>query len=157
MIRLKARILIATFPILPIVPAFASASECQGSVPNFVSPVFQSESDSYGWYGSENLAALIRKDGHWNGMGKEHNFRDKFWWSADGYDAHTDSNPNLVVFAENQDSPGSIASASQATNAFGDNWDAMLVMLEFPNAGCWQITGTYGDQAVQLVLSVGSE
>jgi hypothetical protein len=30
-----------------------------------------------------------------------------------------------------------------ATNAFGDGWSQMLVGMEFPSAGCWQVTAKY--------------
>jgi len=30
-----------------------------------------------------------------------------------------------------------------ATNAFGEGWSRMLVGMEFPSAGCWQVTAKY--------------
>jgi hypothetical protein len=80
-----------------------------------------SESDgSFAWYGSEALAVRLPADGRWKGMGPSRNFRDKFWIWRRGYDAKTETRPALTFAGVK-----------------------MLVGMEFPSAGCWQVTATY--------------
>lgn len=38
------------------------------------------------------------------------------------------------------------------TNAIADFGSAMLVGVEFPFAGCWQVTGNYRDASLTYVL-----
>jgi len=48
-----------------------------------------------------------------------------------------------------------------ATNAFGPGWSQMLAGMEFPNAGCWQVTAKYSyvgiTQELTFVLDVIAE
>ena len=42
-------------------------------------------SSSRFWYGSEALAALLNRSGAWDGMGAEHDYRNKLFWWRQGY------------------------------------------------------------------------
>ena len=45
--------------------------------------------------------------------------------------------------------------ASKATNAYAaDIGSAMLVGVDIPTAGCWEITGQYGEQELSFVVQV---
>lgn len=115
-------VLIAAFP------AFAFGFDCPVSTLDLPDPRgAMAASISHGWYGTENLAALIPRDGRWSGMGPAHSYGDKFWWWAHGYSAHDQPEPNLAVSAIRLDEPGEQVSASDATNGFGDNWDAITL------------------------------
>ena len=96
------------------------------------------------WYGSEQLAVLLPTDGRWRGMGSKHNFRDKFWVWRRGYDPGDEAKPDLSFIGVKLygNAPERMENHS-ATNAYGDTWSSMLALLEFPNAGCWQVTATY--------------
>jgi|SRR6187399_2522864 hypothetical protein len=101
--------------------------------------------DSFAWFGSEALAVRLPADGRWKGMGPSHNFGDKFWIWRRGYDAMSEPRPALT-FAGVKLGGGNIPERMQidaATNAFGDGWSQMLVGMEFPSAGCWQVTAKY--------------
>jgi hypothetical protein len=104
-----------------------------------------SSGDSHAWYGSEALAVMLPADGRWKGMGPGHRFRDKFWlWRRD-YDAKSEPRPALTlagVKLDDGDRPERIQ-IEGATNAFGPGWNQMLVMLEFPSPGCWQVSAEY--------------
>jgi hypothetical protein len=109
------------------------------------------------WYGSETLAVILRPDGIWRGMGPQHNYRDKlFWWSF-GFKPGSES--NLKVSAKSLDGSPGKASISPPTNAgapsLGD-W-TMLVLVEFPAAGCWEITGEYLGQKLSFVVEVRAD
>jgi hypothetical protein len=105
------------------------------------------------WYGGNNLAALLPVDGIWVGMGPEKNYRDKFWWWRSGYKAREEPQPDLSISAMRLDAPAPPVEIDRATNAYGPGWDAMLVGMEFPTGGCWEIRGTYNG-AQQLIVVV---
>ena len=91
-------------------------------------------------------------------MGPGHNYRDKLFWRREGYSEILESRPELTVSARRLDGPAPPLRVTRATNAhhkdFG-GW-AMLVMVEFPTAGCWEVTGQYKDQALSFVVQVGA-
>jgi hypothetical protein len=109
------------------------------------------------WYGGETLAVILRPGGIWRGMGLKHNFRDKlFWWSL-GFEPGMES--NLKVSARKLDDPSAQADISRSTNAHSPSlggW-TMLVGVEFPSAGCWEITGRYLGQTLSFVVEVRSD
>ena len=135
----------------------ADASSCAATVAPatpFAEP--SPSSASRFWYGSEALAVLLPRGGTWRGMGPAHNYRDKLFWWREGYSGVTEPRPELIVSARRLDGAAPPAVTSPATNAdhadFG-GW-AMLVMLEFPASGCWEVTGQYKGQVARFVVDV---
>ncbi len=62
--------------------------------------------------------------------------------------------PALTVVGTRLDGPGTFT-AGPATNAARDDFgEAMLVGVEIPSPGCWQITASYGDAILSYVVSV---
>src|SRR5688572_1406910 len=104
------------------------------------------------WYGSEGLAVWLDRDGTWQGM------RDKLFWWREGYNGATETRPRLTVTARRLDGEAPPVHVPRATNAhhevFG-GW-SMLMMLEFPTAGCWEVTGRYKGQTLSFVVQVGA-
>jgi len=109
------------------------------------------------WYGSEALAVILKPDGLWRGMGPSNNYRDKlFWWSL-GFKPGAES--NLKVTGKRLDKDAPPANISRATNAHAESlggW-TMLVMVEFPSSGCWQITGEYLGQKLTFVVEARAD
>ena len=73
-------------------------------------------------------------------MGPEYNYRDKlFWWSF-GFKPGSES--NLKVSATSLDGNPAKANISPPTNAHAPSLGGrtMLVAVEFPAGGCWEIT-----------------
>ena len=109
------------------------------------------------WYGSEALAVLLRTDGTWQGMGSTRRYRDKLFWWRQGFDGRNESLPALTVRGRRLDAEAPAADISRATNAhhagFG-GW-AMLVGVEFPTRGCWELTGEYRGETLRFVVLVG--
>src|SRR5262249_25869093 len=95
------------------------------------------------WYGSEALAVMLPPGGIWRGMGPAHHYRDKlFVWSL-GFKPGGES--NLKVTGRRIDADAPPADVSQASNANAKSlggW-AMLVAVEFPSPGCWEIAARY--------------
>jgi hypothetical protein len=109
------------------------------------------------WFGDESLAVLLSTNAAWHGMGSRNRYRDKLFWRRRGYHGATEQRPKLTVTGRRLDGEAPAARASRATNAhhpdFG-GW-AMLVMMEFPTAGCWEVTGEYRGEKLAFVVQVG--
>ena len=94
--------------------------------------------------GSESLAVHLRPNGKWTGLGSTHRFRDKLWFWRRGYDSTFEARPKLLL--EGRKFSGEVAEqvrVDKATNAQGPGWDNMLMLVEFPSAGCWRVNVTY--------------
>ena len=135
------------------------AIDCAVSTPNLSDPAGALRTgDHYGWFGSEKLAAMIPQDGHWKGMGVERGYRNKSWWWYKGYKAKSGTANKLQITALNLNNGREItlSSASNAYQASDDySWDSMSTAFEFPEAGCWQVTGIYRTEKLSIYLRVG--
>ena len=61
--------------------------------------------------------------------------------------------PRISVVGTRLDAPGTLTSGP-GTNASADFGEAMLVGVEIPSPGCWQITASYGDAVLSFVVLV---
>jgi hypothetical protein len=106
------------------------------------------------WYGSEALAVMLPPDGRWRGMGPSHRYRDKLMWWSNGFKPGGES--NLKVTGKRIDGEAPPAVISRPTNANAPSlggW-AMLMLVEFPSPGCWEIAGNYLGQELKFVVEV---
>jgi hypothetical protein len=133
--------------------------ECEVTVPTMEQPDHTlSSTASHHWHGSNELAALIPADGQWAGMGPDRNYFDKFWWWRIGYVARgEEAQPDLTISATRTDGQALKVLITDATSGYGENWDAMLVGMEFPTEGCWKVTGSYQGHELQMTFRVGDE
>lgn len=143
-------------------PASGAATERSSSCPTTVAPSgsFAEPSPSSAsrfWYGSEALAVLLNRSGTWQGMGPRNNYRNKLFWWRQGYIGATEPRPELIVSGRKLDGEAPPANVSRATNAYHKDFGgwAMLVMVEFPASGCWEVTGQYKGQTASFVVDVG--
>ncbi len=150
------QILIAVSAVLVL--NSAHASECQVSLPERgdLPDSLQESPEGFGWFGTSKLAARVPEDGHWTAMGPEHNYRDKWWWWREGYRAKEETKPELIISASRLDGPAPPVFIPHATNAYGPGWDLMLVGMEFPTSGCWEVIGRYHGHELRFVFRVGS-
>jgi hypothetical protein len=88
------------------------------------------------WFGTDRLWTALPIDGIWD----RSSFQKLFWWRQ-GYDAHAEPQPKLFILGKRLDAFAYDLKASEATNAFAPPRSAMLIGIELPTAGCWQITG----------------
>ena len=156
------RYLVGTFFLIIVAapPTPAATAGCpvtQAPVPEFQPPpdeapkpseAARKESEKHMfWYGTPQLWTRLHRDGT---FGR----RDKlFWWSA-GYRASVEQRPNLVVTMNRINSAVSTVLPDPATNAGFDGASSILTMLEFPESGCWQVTGTYRGNRLAFVVDV---
>ena len=155
-LHLLTRLLLAT-ALVWVAPAEAQdAADCPKTVAStdLLGKPFPTSDH---WYGSETLAVILRPGGIWRGMGTEHNFRDKLFWRSLGFEPGMES--NLQVSARKLDDASAQADVSRSTNAHSPSlggW-TMLVGVEFPSTGCWEITGRYLGPTLSFVVEVRSD
>jgi hypothetical protein len=77
-----------------------------------------------------------------------------FWW-REGYFWRDEPEPELYVTGRRLDASAPPLKVSRATNAFAsDIGSAMLVGVDFPTLGCWEIIGSYGGHQLSFVVWV---
>jgi hypothetical protein len=128
-------------------PAFVAPSPYPAAAP----PLYESE-----WFGSDALWTMIDRDGEvWRfPQGPDHLSEKTFWWSAEWQGMRDEPQPGIAVVGMRLDGPGTFTSGP-GTNAQRDDFgEAMLVGVEIPSAGCWQITASYGDAVLSYVVLI---
>ena len=132
--------------------AEAQGTACAATTPSGASlgkPFPRSEN----WYGSEVLAVILPPDGIWAGTAKLHYRGKLFWWSY-GFEPGMES--QLKVWGRRLDGAAPPAEVSRPSNAHAPSlggW-TMLVAVEFPSAGCWEISGEYQGQRLSFIVNV---
>ena len=115
----------------------------------FLGPPFP---ESENWCGSEGRAVMVPGNRAWGTTGPNALIAVKlFWWSA-GFKPGMES--NLKVYIRNLDGKPNDAVVSDPTNAHAESlggW-TMLTGIDFPSAGCWEISGAYLGQALTFVI-----
>ena len=134
--------------------AAAASAECLVSRPE-ASPVTVPGMGDAPWFGSESLAVRLPAKGRWDGMGSADPFRDKSSFWGPGYVAASEPRPDLKITGVKLEDERTIhtLSVGRATNAFGPAWQQMLVLVEFPSAGCWRVSATYVNAGIRHVLA----
>lgn len=95
------------------------------------------------WYGAESLWTMLRADGTWGKLPYANgSYTQKVFWWRQGYDYQTDPMPDLTVTGRRLDAPALPMMASGATNGSrNDIGSFMIVGVDIPTQGCWEITG----------------
>ncbi len=109
------------------------------------------------WYGSASLWTAIPSNGVWYDL--PHNsegYSQKVFWWRDGYSVTEEPEPALIVTGRRLDADAPTLQSSKATNAYGGDLGSasMLVGVDFPTLGCWEITGQYADASLTFVVWV---
>lgn len=128
------------------IPPFAAPSPHLESPP----PVYESD-----WFGSRALWTMLDRDGEiWAQsalpQGPGGLTQKTFWWSDD-WSPQVEPEPPITVIGTRLDGTGTFE-AGRGTNASADFGTAMLVGVEIPSAGCWQLTGRYRDAVLSYVV-----
>ena len=110
----------------------------------------------YFWYGSSSLWAELPADAVWYSL--PHNpegYTQKIVWWRDGYMWDQEPEPKLVVTGKRLDANASPLNVSNANGVYAsDMGSAMMVGVDIPMLGCWNITGKYKDAELSFVVWV---
>ena len=107
------------------------------------------------WYGNKALWTSLDDDGIWKGVATATGVRNKLWWWRVGWEPQQDAPyEGIVVTANRLDGAAPSAHSSGASNGLLATGWAMLVILELPTRGCWQVTGNYGGDTLSFVVWV---
>jgi len=111
--------------------------------------------DSF-WYGTASLWTAVSKTGVWSGLpDNPEGYTQKVFWWREGYVWTEEPEPQLVVSGRRLDATAAPLNVSRATNAFAEDiQSAMLVGVDFPTLGCWEITGRYAGTELSFVVWV---
>jgi len=108
------------------------------------------------WYGDDALWTAVPHTGVWADL--PHNpegYTQKVFWWRKGYSWTAEPQPALVVSGRRLDASAPPLNVSRATNAFAEDiQSAMLVGVDFPTPGCWEITGQYAGAELSFVVWV---
>jgi hypothetical protein len=142
--------------ISKIPPADCPVTTAKGSL-SFEAPAPYSPSapwDGIFWFGSNHLWTALNANGVWSNLPlNPGGYTQKIMWWSDLYSLKDELEPELVVTGEWLDAKAPLVKVSRATNAYAsDIGDAMLVGVDFPTLGCWQITGQYKGTELSFVV-----
>lgn len=119
-------------------------------------PSYSSPEEGAFWYGSDALWTMLPLDGTWRGLPfSDNGYTQKTFWWQQGYDWQADPQPDLTVTGKRLDASAPPLLASGATNGYNpDLGSFMLVGVDIPTDGCWEITGQAGDQSLSFIVWV---
>jgi hypothetical protein len=108
------------------------------------------------WYGTPALWTMLGDEGTWQQLPHtDAGYTQKVFWWRQGYDWRAEPEPELTVTGRRLDGSAPPLSASRATNAYHPDFSsAMLVGVDVPTLGCWEITGHIDGQALSFVVWV---
>lgn len=110
-----------------------------------------------GWYGSASLWTWIREDGEdWTGLPQTPTGlpQKTFWWSADWLPG-AEPEPAITVSVRRLDQTGAVTFGPGTNASAGDIGTAMLVGIDLPGPGCWEIGARYRSAELSYVVWVG--
>jgi hypothetical protein len=106
------------------------------------------------WYGSDALYTALYSDGRWRGIASPTGTRNKSFWYRKNAEWLTELPYQLKVTYRQLNAVGPMLTGPEVTNAIMGKQVAMLLMLELPTRGCWEVTTTCKDAHVSFVTWV---
>ena len=99
------------------------------------------------WHGTPGLWTRLDADGVWKGRNK------LFWWSP-GFHPMQTPYPPLKITGRRLDGEAPELQQPWVTNARVPEWGGwtMLIMLDLPSPGCWEVTGSYGADTLSFIV-----
>jgi len=115
--------------------------------------------EAYFWHGSNSLWTQLRQDGVWRDLPRsERGYAQKIFFGSEGYNWRDEPLPALTVSGRRLGMPGLAFEELEATNGFHPQVGSfILVGVDIPTAGCWEITGHYQGQALSFVVWVAPD
>jgi len=107
------------------------------------------------WYGTPALWTNLPDNGIWQGLPQDDTgYGQKAFFWREGYVALDEPIPALTVSGRRLDAPAQTFSFSDATNGWDETGDFMLMGINIPTEGCWEITAEYQDVKLTYVVMV---
>ena len=103
------------------------------------------------WHGTESLAVRLG-DGVWPTTAPGHLIAVKLIWRSAGFKPGMESNLDVTVRPLNGARATAVVLGTTNANAESFGGWAMMTGIDFPNAGCWEITGRYRGQELRFVV-----
>jgi hypothetical protein len=142
-------------PTLLATPVVPSSCAVTRPDPPFAAPSpYPSQPPGRVWYGSEALWTMLMPNGEvWSGypIGPGGITQKTFWFSTNWPGTAVEPVPAITVTGTRLDGSGSFT-FGPGTNASAQFGEAMLVGIEVPTPGCWQITGHYAGSQLSYVV-----
>jgi hypothetical protein len=108
------------------------------------------------WYGTNDLWTMLSPTGEiWRGLPSSGQTlgQKTFWFSTNYRDPAADSSPAINVEGRRLDGSGERFTAGDpGTNASADFGLSMLVGVDIPGPGCWELQATYQDASLAYVV-----
>ncbi len=108
------------------------------------------------WYGTPALWTMLDRNGEtWEHlpMASDGLSQKTFWWSTD-WVPEANPAPDITVVGTRLDGPGTFTYGPGTNASAADLGTAMLVGVTVPTPGCWQLTATYLDASLSIVVDV---
>lgn len=106
-------------------------------------------------YGTDALFTQIYSDGRWRGIKSESGTRNKSAWFRKDAEWGGERPYQLVVTVKRMDAKRPMLTVPRVTNMLvGKEQEevAMLLMIELPERGCWEVTGNYKSDSLSFVV-----
>jgi hypothetical protein len=109
------------------------------------------------WFGTNELWTALPVDGVWEGLPFTENegYGNKlFLWQV-GYDPQTGfEEPDIIVVTRRLDATAPLWSKRGGTFALFPGAPAMLIGVNFPSVGCWEVNAWHAGHTLTFVLSI---
>jgi len=127
--------------------------------PPFVPPKPFPEASGGSFYvGTPKLWVLVhahRPDGVWRGLPLwPEGYREKITWFSEGYVAKADPLPAIEISGRRLDDAKALPMVVTGANGSWTSVDFIMSGVNFPTAGCWEVTGRFRGAEVKFVVRV---
>jgi hypothetical protein len=143
---------------MPAVPNTCPVTKPASS--SFVPPRPYPAKSSVGqfWFGTYKLWTVLPVTGVWR-LGhysfSDPTFRQKVSFWRQGYDPQAEPRPNLTVSGRRIDaSAGPLQTDGKGNGSWTKDDQFIMTGINFPTAGCWEITGRYENDELAFVVWV---
>jgi hypothetical protein len=108
------------------------------------------------WFGTDGLWTALPRTGAWrlgHYTSSDPTFRQKLVFWRQGYDPDIEPQPDLTVSGRRIDSrAGVLQSDGKGSGSRTRNDQFIMTGINFPTAGCWEITGRYENDELTFVV-----
>ena len=105
-----------------------------------------------GWYGGESFAVQLPSGGVWPTTAPGARIAVKLIWRSAGFKPGMESNLDVTVKPLNGAQAAAVVLGNTNANAESFGGWAMMTGIDFPDAGCWEITGRYRGEELRFVV-----